>query len=247
MTQRRIAVVTGASSGIGRASARRLAADGFEVICAARRTDRIEALAQEIGGRAVTCDVTKADDIAALAAAVGDRLDVLVANAGGAIGTETVATAALEEWRTMYDTNVIGVAASIQALLPALTEAHGVIITIGSVAGMVAYEGGAGYCGVKAAVHSLMMSLRLELFDQPVRVCEIDPGMVASDEFSLVRFHGDEQKAAAVYAGVEAPLTQEDIAETVAFVAAQPEHVNIDQLVVRPRAQAAAHKVYRTG
>ena len=146
----------------------------------------------------------------------------------------------------MYDTNVIGVAASIQALLPALTEAHGVIITIGSVAGMVAYEGGAGYCGVKAAVHSLMMSLRLELFDQPVRVCEIDPGMVASDEFSLVRFHGDEQKAAAVYAGVEAPLTQEDIAETVAFVAAQPEHVNIDQLVVRPRAQAAAHKVHRT-
>ena len=247
MTQRRIAVVTGASSGIGRATARRLAADGFEVICAARRTDRIEALAQEIGGRALTCDVTKADDIAALAAAVGDRLDVLVANAGGAIGTETVATAALEEWRTMYDTNVIGVAASIQALLPALTEAHGVIITIGSVAGMVAYEGGAGYCGVKAAVHSLMMSLRLELFDQPVRVCEIDPGMVASDEFSLVRFRGDEQKAAAVYAGVEAPLTQEDIAETVAFVAAQPEHVNIDQLVVRPRAQAAAHKVHRTG
>lgn len=246
MTQRRIAVVTGASSGIGRATARRLAADGFEVICAARRTDRIEALAQEIGGRALTCDVTKADDIAALAAAVGDRLDVLVANAGGAIGTETVATAKLEEWRTMYDTNVIGVAASIQALLPALTEAHGVIITIGSVAGMVAYEGGAGYCGVKAAVHSLMMSLRLELFDQPVRVCEVDPGMVASDEFSLVRFHGDEQKAAAVYAGVEAPLTQEDIAETVAFVAAQPEHVNIDQLVVRPRAQAAAHKVHRT-
>ena len=246
MTQRRIAVVTGASSGIGRATARRLAADGFEVICAARRTDRIEALAQEIGGRALTCDVTKADDIAALAAAVGDRLDVLVANAGGAIGTETVATAKLEEWRTMYDTNVIGVAASIQALLPALTEAHGVIITIGSVAGMVAYEGGAGYCGVKAAVHSLMMSLRLDLFDQPVRVCEIDPGMVASDEFSLGRFHGDEQKAAAVYAGVEAPLTQEDIAETVAFVAAQPEHVNIDQLVVRPRAQAAAHKVHRT-
>lgn len=246
MGDKRIAVVTGASSGIGRATARRLAADGFEVICAARRTDRIEALAQEIGGRAVTCDVTKADDIAALAAEVGDRLDVLVANAGGAIGTETVATAKLEEWRTMYDTNVIGVAASIQALLPALTKAHGVIITIGSVAGMVAYEGGAGYCGVKAAVHSLMMSLRLELFDQPVRVCEIDPGMVASDEFSLVRFHGDEQKAAAVYAGVEAPLTQEDIAETVAFVAAQPEHVNIDQLVVRPRAQAAAHKVHRT-
>ncbi len=244
---KRLAVVTGASSGIGRATARRLAAEGFEVICAARRTDRIEELAAEIGGRAVTCDVTKAEDIAALAAEVGDRLDVLVANAGGAIGSETVATAKLDEWRTMYDTNVIGVAASIQALLPALTEAHGVIIAIGSVAGMVAYEGGAGYCGVKAAVHSLMMSLRLELFDQPVRVCEIDPGMVASDEFALVRFHGDEAKAKAVYAGVEAPLTQEDIAESVCFVATQPEHVNIDQLVVRPRAQAAAHKVHRTG
>ncbi|GAB3588103.1 SDR family oxidoreductase [Calidifontibacter terrae] len=243
---KRLAVVTGASSGIGRATARRLAAEGFEVICAARRTDRIEELAAEIGGRAVTCDVTKPEDIAALAAEVGDRLDVLVANAGGAIGSETVAEAKLAQWRTMYDTNVIGVAASIQALLPALIAGHGVIVTIGSVAGMVAYEGGAGYCGVKAAVHSLMMSLRLELFDQPVRICEVDPGMVASDEFALVRFHGDEKKAAAVYAGVEAPLTQEDIAESVCFVATQPEHVNIDQLVVRPRAQAAAHKVDRT-
>lgn len=247
MSEKRRAVVTGASSGIGRATARRLAAEGFEVICAARRTDRVEALATEIGGRAVTCDVTDADDIAALAAAVGDRLDVLVANAGGALGTEHVASAKFDEWRVMYDTNVIGVAATIQALLPALTAAHGVIITIGSVAGMVAYEGGAGYCGVKAAVHSLMMSLRLELFDQPVRVCEIDPGMVASDEFALVRFHGDAAKAAAVYQGVQNPLTQEDVAESVCFVATQPDHVNIDQLVVRPRAQAAAHKVHRTG
>lgn len=246
MGEKRLAVVTGASSGIGRATARRLAAEGFEVICAARRTDRIEALAAEIGGRAITCDVTSADDIARLAEEVGDHLDVLVANAGGAIGTEHVADATFDEWRTMYDTNVIGVAASIQALLPALKQAHGVIITIGSVAGMVAYEGGAGYCGVKAAVHSLMMALRLELFDQPVRVCEIDPGMVKSDEFALVRLHGDAAKAEAVYAGVEAPLTQEDIAETVAFVATQPEHVNIDQLVVRPRAQAAAHKIHRT-
>ncbi|MBD2759764.1 SDR family oxidoreductase [Yimella sp. cx-573] len=247
MGEKRLAVVTGASSGIGRATARRLAAEGFEVICAARRTDRIEALAAEIGGRAITCDVTSADDIARLAEEVGDHLDVLVANAGGAIGTEHVADATFDEWRAMYDTNVIGVAASIQALLPALKQAHGVIITIGSVAGMVAYEGGAGYCGVKAAVHSLMMALRLELFDQPVRVCEIDPGMVKSDEFALVRLHGDAAKAEAVYAGVEAPLTQEDIAETVAFVATQPEHVNIDQLVVRPRAQAAAHKIHRTG
>ncbi|MCG8656316.1 SDR family NAD(P)-dependent oxidoreductase [Yimella sp. NH-Cas1] len=247
MVDKRVAVVTGASSGIGRATARRLAADGFEVICAARRTERIEELAAQIGGRAVTCDVTEPEDIERLADEVGDRLDVLVANAGGAIGTEHVADAKLEEWRAMYDTNVIGVAASIQALLPALKNAHGAIIIIGSVAGLVAYEGGAGYCGVKAAVRSLMMALRLELVDQPVRVCEIDPGMVKSDEFSLVRFHGDAAKAEAVYDGVEAPLSQDDIADTVAWVASLPEHVNIDQLVVRPRAQAAAHKVHRTG
>lgn len=242
---KRIAVVTGASSGIGRATARRLAAEGFEVVCAARRTDRVQELAREIGGRAVTCDVTKADDIAALATAAGDRVDVLVANAGGALGTEQVKDADLDEWRTMYDTNVIGAAATIQALLPALTAAHGVIVTVGSVAGMVAYEGGAGYCGVKAAVHSLMMSLRLELWDQPVRLCEVDPGMVASDEFSLVRYHGDAQKAQQVYAGVKHPLTQEDIADCITYAATRPEHVNIDQLVVRPRAQAAAHKVFR--
>lgn len=242
---KRMAVVTGASSGIGRASARRLAAEGFEVVCAARRTERVEELAREIGGRAVTCDVTNSADVARLAAEVGDRLDVLVANAGGALGADPVATANLAEWRTMYDTNVLGVAACIQALLPALIEAHGVIVTIGSVAGMVAYEGGAGYCGAKAAVHSMLMALRLELVEQPVRITEIDPGMVASDEFSLVRFHGDRDKAAVVYAGVADPLTQEDIAECVAFVATRPEHVNVDQLVVRPRAQAAAHKVHR--
>jgi NADP-dependent 3-hydroxy acid dehydrogenase YdfG len=242
---RPIAVVTGASSGIGRATARKLAAEGFEVVCAARRTERIEELANEIDGRAVTCDVTKAEDVAALAVAAGDQVTLLVANAGGAIGTEFIADADLSEWRAMYDTNVIGVAATIQALLPALIAARGTIVTIGSVAGMVAYEGGAGYCGVKAAAHSLMMSLRLELWDQPVRVCEIDPGLVASDEFSLVRFRGDADKAAKVYAGVRNPLTQEDVADCVVFAATCPEHVNIDQLVVRPRAQAAAHKLYR--
>lgn len=242
---RPIAVVTGASSGIGRATARKLAAEGFEVVCAARRTERVEALAAEIDGRAVTCDVTKDADLVALAEAAGGEVAVLVANAGGAIGTETVAEAKLDEWRTMYDTNVLGVAASIQALLPALIAGRGTIITVGSVAGLVAYEGGAGYCGVKAAAHMLMMSLRLELVEQPVRVCEIDPGLVASDEFSLVRFRGDAAKAEAVYAGVRAPLTQEDIADCIAFAATCPEHVNIDQLVVRPRAQAAAHKLVR--
>lgn len=242
---RPIAVVTGASSGIGRATARKLAAEGFEVVCAARRTERVEQLAAEIDGRAVTCDVTKADDVTALAKVAGEQIAVLVANAGGALGSDHIADAKFDDWRTMFETNVIGSAATIQACLPALTAAHGVIVTVGSTAGLVAYEGAAGYCGAKAAEHSMMMALRLELWDQPVRVCEIDPGLVASDEFSLVRFRGDADKAKQPYAGVRNPLTQEDVADCIAFAATCPEHVNIDQLVVRPRAQAAAHKLYR--
>ena len=246
MTNRKVAVVTGASSGIGRASARALAAKGYEVVCAARRLDRIEELAREIDGRAVQCDVTNREDVERLAAKAGPRVDVLVANAGGAFGTDPVASADLDDWRRMYEINVLGTLSTIQTTLPALEAAHGVIITIGSTAGLVSYEGGGGYCGVKHAVRAMMGSLRLELFDKPVRVCEIDPGMVKSDEFALVRFDGDEEKAAAVYAGVEAPLTQEDIADAVTYIAELPEHVNIDQMVVRPRAQAAQHKVFRT-
>lgn len=246
MTNRKVAVVTGASSGIGRASARALAAKGYEVVCAARRLDRIEELAREIDGRAVQCDVTNRENVERLAAEAGPRVDVLVANAGGAFGTDPVASADLDDWRRMYEINVLGTLSTIQTTLPALEAAHGVIITIGSTAGLVSYEGGGGYCGVKHAVRAMMGSLRLELFDKPVRVCEIDPGMVKSDEFALVRFDGDEEKAAAVYAGVEAPLTQEDIADAVTYIAELPEHVNIDQMVVRPRAQAAQHKVFRT-
>ncbi|MBZ4498838.1 SDR family oxidoreductase [Dermacoccus sp. Tok2021] len=246
MTNRKVAVVTGASSGIGRASARALAAKGYEVVCAARRLDRIEELAREIDGRAVQCDVTNREDVERLAAEAGPCVDVLVANAGGAFGTDPVASADLDDWRRMYEINVLGTLSTIQTTLPALEAAHGVIITIGSTAGLVSYEGGGGYCGVKHAVRAMMGSLRLELFDKPVRVCEIDPGMVKSDEFALVRFDGDEEKAAAVYAGVEAPLTQEDIADAVTYIAELPEHVNIDQMVVRPRAQAAQHKVFRT-
>lgn len=246
MTNRKVAVVTGASSGIGRASARALAAKGYEVVCAARRLDRIEEIAREIDGRAVQCDVTNREDVERLAAEAGPRVDVLVANAGGAFGTDPVASADLDDWRRMYEINVLGTLSTIQTTLPALEAAHGVIITIGSTAGLVSYEGGGGYCGVKHAVRAMMGSLRLELFDKPVRVCEIDPGMVKSDEFALVRFDGDEEKAAAVYAGVEAPLTQEDIADAVTYIAELPEHVNIDQMVVRPRAQAAQHKVFRT-
>lgn len=242
---RPVAVVTGASSGIGRASARRLAAEGFDVVCAARRSDRVEDLAAEIGGRAFTCDVTDPEQVAALARFAGDSIAVLVANAGGAIGTETVLEADLDEWRTMFETNVLGVANSIRAMMPALVAAHGEVIVIGSVAAHVSYEGGGGYVAAKHAVRAMLGSLRLEMFDQPVRICEIDPGMVASDEFSLVRYRGDADKAKAVYEGVVAPLTQEDIAECVAFVATRPEHVNIDSMVVRPRAQAAQHKIHR--
>jgi NADP-dependent 3-hydroxy acid dehydrogenase YdfG len=242
---RPLAVVTGASSGIGAASARHLAREGFEVICAARRLDRIEALAKEIDGRAVQCDVTSADDVAALTDAVGDKLELLVNNAGGAFGFEPVAEADLEAWRQMYEVNVIGVAAVTKSLLPALIGGRGTIIVMGSTAGQVAYEGGGGYVAAKHAAKAVVDTLRLELYDQPVRVCEIAPGMVRSEGFALTRFDGDQAKADAVYAGVAEPLTADDIADIVTWIATRPPHVNIDRLTVRPRAQAAQHKVHR--
>ncbi|MEV0283359.1 SDR family NAD(P)-dependent oxidoreductase [Kribbella sp. NPDC050820] len=242
---RPLAVVTGASSGIGAASARHLAHEGFEVICAARRLDRIEALAKEIDGRAVQCDVSVAADVAALADAVGDRLALLVNNAGGAFGFEPVAEADLEAWRQMYEVNVIGVAAVTKSLLPALVAGRGTIIVMGSTAGQVAYEGGGGYVAAKHAAKAIVDTLRLELYDQPVRVCEIAPGMVRSEGFALTRFGGDQDKADAVYAGVAEPLTSDDIADIVTWIATRPPHVNIDRLTVRPRAQAAQHKVHR--
>lgn len=238
-------MVTGASSGIGAATARRLAADGFEVVCAARRTDRVQALAAQIDGRAVTCDVTSADDVAALAREVGDRLDLLVDNAGGALGVDPVAEADLSEWREMYEVNVIGVVAVTKALLPALVAAQGQVVVIGSTAGQSAYEGGGGYVAAKHAVHAVVDTLRLELVEQPVRICEIAPGMVRSEGFSLTRYHGDRDRADAVYAGVAQPLTSEDVADCIAWVASRPTHVNIDRMTVRPKAQAAHHKVHR--
>ena len=242
---RPLAVVTGASSGIGAATARRLATEGFEVVCAARRVDRIEALAQEIGGRAVVCDVTCADDVAELAVRVGERCDLLVNNAGGAFGADPVAASDLDQWRAMYEVNVLGVVAVTKALLPSLVAAQGQIVVMGSTAGQVAYEGGGGYVAAKFAVHAVVDTLRLELWDQPVRVCEIAPGMVRSEGFALTRFGGDQAKADSVYAGVAEPLTSEDIADCVAWVATRPSHVNIDRMTVRPRAQAANHKVHR--
>ncbi len=243
----RTAVVTGASSGIGAATARALAADGFHVVCAARRADRVEALAGEIGGTAVVCDVTDDASVAALANAVPD-VDVLVNNAGGAFDSASVERADAATWAQMYDVNVLGTLRVFQALLPALrSDAGGLVVNIGSTAGRVAYEGGAGYVAAKHGIRALTRTLRLEHVAEPLRFTEIAPGMVRTDEFALVRFDGDAERAEAVYAGVAEPLTAEDIAETVRWVASLPPHVNIDELVVRPRAQAAQHKVHRQG
>ncbi|WP_193609736.1 SDR family NAD(P)-dependent oxidoreductase [Nocardioides lijunqiniae] len=245
-SSRPTAVVTGASSGIGAATARTLARAGFHVVCAARRADRVEALAAEIDGTAVVCDVTSQDDVAALAAQVGERLDVLVNNAGGAFGASPVAQADSDEWRRMYEVNVIGLMQVTRALLPALVASGaGVILNVGSTAGRVAYEGGGGYTAAKHGTQVVTETLRLELWDQPVRVCEIAPGMVKTDEFAMVRFEGDRERAEAVYEGVAEPLTAEDVADAIGWMVTRPAHVNIDELVIRPRAQAAQHKVHR--
>lgn len=241
------AVVTGASSGIGKATARALAADGYRVVLAARRGEKLAGIAEEFGGVAVTCDVTKPEDVAELAKAAGDDVAVLVNNAGGALGLEPVEDAAIDKWRTMYETNVLGTVQVTKALLPAIrANGGGTIVTITSIAGDGAYEKGAGYCGVKAAERYASDALRLELNGEPIRVCDIAPGLVESEGFSLVRFDGDEEKAKAVYAGVENPLTEEDVAECVRWVVSLPAHVNIDKLTVKPVAQAAPHKLHRT-
>lgn len=245
-SDRRSAVVTGASSGIGEATARALAGVGFRVCCVARRTDRIEALAGEIDGVAVTCDVTRPDEVRRLAERVGQRLHVLVNNAGAAVGMEPVAEADPDDWRAMLEVNVIGTLNVTKALLPALlASGDGVIVNMGSTAGHVAYEGGGGYTAAKHGVAVMTETLRLELVGQPVRISEVAPGMVKTEEFGLVRYRGDAEKRDAVYRGVPDPLSAEDVADAVAWIATRPSHVNIDRLVIRPRAQAAQHKVHR--
>jgi NADP-dependent 3-hydroxy acid dehydrogenase YdfG len=241
----RTAVVTGASSGIGAATVRRLRAEGFDVIAGARRRDRVDALAEETGAQAVTLDVTDDDSVAELAALVGDSLSVLVNNAGGAFGAEPVATADVADWEAMYAVNVLGTLRVTQALLPALIEGRGQIVLMGSTAGRVVYEGGGGYTAAKHAIAAMAGTLRLELSGQPVRVTEIAPGMVRTDEFAMVRFRGDSAAAAKVYEGVAEPLTADDIADCVAWCVTRPPHVDVDLLVVRPLAQAAQHKVHR--
>lgn len=240
------AVVTGASSGIGEATARLLADRGFRVICAARRTERIEALAKEIGGVAVACDITKDDDVARLVEAADGRLDVLVNNAGGALGLEPVAEADLDKWAQMIATNTLGTARVTKALLPAVLKAEGIIVFVTSIAADAGYEGGAGYCAAKAGERAIVESMRLELYDKPVRITEICPGLVETEEFSLTRFGGDKERAAKVYAGVAEPLTADDIADAIVYMATRPSRVNIDRLTIRPRAQAK-HKMHREG
>lgn len=242
----RLAVVTGASSGIGAETARQLATAGFEVICAARRAERVESVARDIGGRAVVCDVSNADDVARLASEVGPHLDVLVNNAGGALGLAPAASTEVADWRGMFESNVIGTLQVTQALLPALVASGaGTIVNVGSIAGHTAYEGGSGYVAAKHAVSALTQTLRLELVDQPVRIEEIAPGMVRTDEFALTRFGGDQERADSVYDGVTEPLVALDIAEAIVWMVERPAHVNIDLLVIKPRVQAAPHKVHR--
>jgi NADP-dependent 3-hydroxy acid dehydrogenase YdfG len=247
-----VAVVTGASSGIGAATARRLATGGFQVIAAARRADRLAGLVEEItaaGGaaRAVTCDVTSDESVAALAGELPGPLTLLVNNAGGALGLDPVETARLDDWQWMYEVNVLGTVRVTKALLPALeASGHGTVVVVSSTAGLTVYEGGGGYTAAKHAQTAVAETLRLELAGRPVRVVEIDPGMVRTDEFSLVRFRGDAARAESVYEGVAEPLVAEDIADCVAWCATRPHHVNVDRLVVRPLAQAAQHKVHRT-
>lgn len=246
---RPVAVVTGASSGIGAATARRLAAEGFEVIAAARRRDRLDALAAETGAVPVTLDVTDEASVAALAESLASRaprVRVLVNNAGGAFGLDPVERADVEQWRRMYDVNVLGTLRVTRALLPALTASGaGHVVNVTSIAGFEVYEGGAGYAAAKHAQHAVNDTLRLELTGRPVRVTEIAPGMVRTDEFSLTRFDGDQTRADAVYQGVASPLVADDVADCIAFAVTRPPHVDVDLLVLRPVAQATARVVHR--
>ena len=240
---RPVAVVTGASSGIGAATARQLTEAGFHVVVGARRLDRLREVAAPIGARALALDVTDPASVEAFAAEV-PRCSLLVNNAGGALGLEPIASADDEAWRWMYEANVLGVARMTRAALPLLVGNPGsFIINVGSIAGRVAYEGGSIYCASKAGELQITRALRLELWGTGVRVGTLDPGM-AETEFSLVRFKGDAARSAKVYEGTF-PLTAEDVAEAVVWMASRPPHVNIDEMVIKATDQAALHKVHR--
>jgi NADP-dependent 3-hydroxy acid dehydrogenase YdfG len=250
MDSRRV-VVTGASSGIGAASVRLFRERGWQVVGVARRADRLEALAAETGCDVFSADLTVQDDVDALRdflSALGP-LDAIVNNAGGAIGLASVEDSEAADWQRMFEMNVMTVKRVTSTLLPLLRDAarvsgHADILTVTSIAGHTAYEGGGGYNAAKFAAHALVAVLRLELAGEPIRVIEVAPGMVKTDEFSLVRFDGDQERADAVYAGVE-PLVAEDIAEAVVHALELPPHVNLDLVTIKPVAQAAPHKVVR--
>jgi NADP-dependent 3-hydroxy acid dehydrogenase YdfG len=242
-SERPTAVVTGASSGIGAATARALAKSGFHVVLGARRVDRCAEIAAEIDGTAVRLDVTDIESVAAFAAAVPEA-KLLVNNAGGAKGLEPVAEADEDAWRWMYETNVIGTLRVTKALLPALlASGDGHIITVTSIAALEFYDNGAGYTGAKHAQAMLHRTLRGELLGQPIRLTEVAPGLVET-EFSLVRFDGDADRADNVYKGLT-PLTAGDVADVIAFAATRPSHVNLDQIVMKPRAQATGMRAHR--
>jgi NADP-dependent 3-hydroxy acid dehydrogenase YdfG len=241
----RTAVITGASSGIGAATARALAGEGYRVILGARRLDRLRELAAEIGGEAIALDVTDPASIGAFVAAL-DRCDVLVNNAGGALGLDPLAEADDEKWLRMYESNVMGTMRMTRALLPKLIESgDGHVVGVTSIAAIEPYRGGAGYNAAKHAQRAVLRVLRQELLGQPVRVTEVAPGMVET-EFSLVRFEGDEAAAGRVYEGMQ-PLSAADVAECIRWALAQPPHVNVDEIIVRPRDQATATDVHREG
>jgi len=240
---KRIAIVTGASSGIGEATARGLAKSGFDVVVGARRMDRLEKLAAEIGGRAYRLDVSDQSSVDEFAAAI-DAVHVLINNAGGAVGLASVAEADTKQWMTMYDTNVLGLMRVTRALLPKIiASGDGHLVTIGSIAALETYPGGAGYTAAKHGALAVTQTLRQELIGKPVRVTEIDPGMVET-EFSLVRFDGDAERAKQVYAGLT-PLVAENVADAIVYVVTRPSHVNIDQLVIKPRDQVSATVAHR--
>ena len=245
MTARRVAAITGASSGIGAATARALAAMGYDLVLGARRLDRLREVAEPLQARALTLDVTDPASVEAFAAEI-PRLDVLVANAGKALGTDRIEAAREELWETMYRTNVLGVLYTVRALLPKLAASgDGLIVIVGSIAGFETYRGGAGYTASKHALRAVIRTLRLELLGKPIRVTELSPGLVET-EFSLVRFAGDAERAKKVYQGME-PLTADDVAECVRWVCSLPAHVDVDEIVVRPRDQATATEVFRRG
>lgn len=245
-TTRRIAVVTGASSGIGAATVRALIKQGYTVIGGARRMDRVRRVVGE-SGVALELDVTDRASVERFVADIGKRfgrIDVLVNNAGGALGQSPVAESVDEDWVRMWQTNVFGLMLVTRAALPLLRKARaGHIVNIGSIAGFETYKGGAGYTSVKHAVRAISRTLRLELNGEPIRVTEIDPGLVET-EFSLVRFKGDRVRAKSVYDGLK-PLTADDVAECVVFAVTRPAHVDIDEIVVRPVAQATTFQISR--